>query len=128
MTASEIERLIWEKLLAAGLTPAGAAGLMGNLKAGSGLNPRNLQNSCEKKQGMSDADYTAAVDCGAYAGFMTDGAGVEFHGLEDWGADTVIQKCRDVSEDFSAIVPGRSEEHTSELQSLAPISYAVVCL
>lgn len=81
MTASEIERLIWEKLLAAGLTPAGAAGLMGNLKAESGLNPKNLQNSFEKKLGMSDADYTAAVDCGAYAGFVTDGAG---YGLAQW--------------------------------------------
>ena len=75
------ERLIWEKLLAAGLTPAGAAGLMGNLKAESGLNPKNLQNSFEKKLGMSDADYTAAVDCGAYAGFVTDGAG---YGLAQW--------------------------------------------
>ena len=75
------ERLIWDKLLAAGLTPAGAAGLMGNLKAESGLNPKNLQNSFEKKLGMSDADYTAAVDCGAYAGFVTDGAG---YGLAQW--------------------------------------------
>ena len=41
-------RVIWDKLLAAGLTPAGAAGLMGNLQAESGLNPRNLQNSYEK--------------------------------------------------------------------------------
>ena len=72
---------IWDKLLAAGLTPAGAAGLMGNLKAESGLNPRNLQNSFEKKLGMSDADYTAAVDCGAYADFVTDGAG---YGLPQW--------------------------------------------
>ena len=81
MTASETERFIWDELLAAGLTPAGAAGLMGNLKAESGLNPRNLQNSFEKKLGMSDADYTAAVDCGAYASFVTDGAG---YGLAQW--------------------------------------------
>lgn len=31
---------IWDKLISAGLTPAGAAGLMGNLYAESGLNPR----------------------------------------------------------------------------------------
>ena len=37
-------RLIWDRLTAAGLTPAGAAGLMGNLQAESGLNPRKLQN------------------------------------------------------------------------------------
>lgn len=72
---------IWDKLRSAGLTPAGATGLMGNLQAESGLNPCNLQNSFEKKLGMSDADYTAAVDCGAYADFVTDGAG---YGLPQW--------------------------------------------
>ena len=73
--------LIWDRLLAAGLTPAGAAGLMGNLQAESGLNSRNLQNSCEKKLGYTDASYTAAVDSGAYTGFATDGAG---YGLAQW--------------------------------------------
>ena len=74
-------RLIWDKLLASGLTQAGAAGLMGNLQAESGLEPKNLQNSFEKKLGMSDEDYTAAVDCGAYGDFVTDGAG---YGLAQW--------------------------------------------
>ena len=75
------ERLIWDKLISAGLTPAGAAGLLGNLQAESGLNPRNLQNSYEKKLGMSDEEYTAAVDSGAYKDFVTDGAG---YGLAQW--------------------------------------------
>lgn len=72
---------IWDRLHSAGLTPAGAAGLMGNLYAESGLNPTNLQNSHEKKLGLSDADYTAAVDCGAYVNFVNDGAG---YGLAQW--------------------------------------------
>ena len=72
---------IWDCLISAGLTPAGAAGLLGNLQAESGLNPQNLQNSFEKKLGMSDQDYTAAVDCGAYGSFVTDGAG---YGLAQW--------------------------------------------
>ncbi len=76
---------IWDKLISAGLTPAGAAGLVGNLYAESGLNPRNLQNSFEKKLGYSDEDYTAAVDCGAYDGFVTDGAG---YGLAQWTYST----------------------------------------
>lgn len=75
------ERTIWDRLRAAGLTPAGAAGLMGNLQAESGLSPTNLQNSYEKKLGLSDADYTAAVDKGLYDGFVTDGAG---YGLAQW--------------------------------------------
>ena len=72
---------IWDKLTAAGVTPAGAAGLLGNLHAESGLNPCNLQNSYEKKLGYTDADYTAAVDCGAYTGFVSDCAG---YGLAQW--------------------------------------------
>ncbi len=72
---------IWDRLISAGLTPAGAAGLMGNLYAESGLRPDNLQNSFEKRLGYSDADYTAAVDCGTYTNFANDGAG---YGLAQW--------------------------------------------
>ena len=72
---------IWNYLNAAGLSDCGAAGLMGNLKAESGLTPMNLQNSHEKKLGYSDADYTAAVDNGIYDGFVNDKAG---YGLAQW--------------------------------------------
>ena len=72
---------IWDKLLAAGLSEAGAAGLMGNLKAESNLQPNNLQNSFEKKLGFTDATYTAAVDDETYTNFANDGAG---YGLAQW--------------------------------------------
>ena len=58
------EKRIWDYLTGKGLSPAGAAGLMGNLYAESGLNPQNLQNTYEKKLGYTDAAYTAAVDSG----------------------------------------------------------------
>ena len=57
---------IWDELRFAGLTEAGAAGLMGNLYAESGLNPQNLQNTCEDKLGFTDEGYTVAVDNGTY--------------------------------------------------------------
>ena len=60
------EKRIWDYLTGKGLSPAGAAGLMGNLYAESGLNPQNLQNTYEKKLGYTDAAYTAAVDSGKY--------------------------------------------------------------
>src|SRR3546814_5404204 len=45
--------------------------------------------------------------------------------------ESLIQQCR-VSDEGLRVVklfyPGRSEEHTSELQSLMRISYAVFCL
>lgn len=64
-----------------GYTDAGAAGLMGNLFAESGLSANNLQNTGNTKLGMTDAQYTAAVDAGTYANFIRDGQG---YGLAQW--------------------------------------------
>lgn len=75
------EEMIWSFLKAQGLTDAGAAGLMGNLFAESGLSPTNLQNSYEKKLGYTDATYTEAVDRGTYTDFSNDRAGF---GLAQW--------------------------------------------
>ncbi len=75
------EEKIWSYLKAQGLTDAGAAGLMGNLYAESGLRPDNLQNSYEGKLGMADAEYTEMVDHGTYGNFIHDKAG---YGLCQW--------------------------------------------
>lgn len=75
------EDKIWSALLAAIGNPCGAAGLMGNLYAESALNPRNLQQSFERKLGYTDDGYTAAVDTGSYSNFVYDGAG---YGLAQW--------------------------------------------
>lgn len=75
------EEKIWNFLKSKGLSDYGAAGLMGNLFAESGLNPQNLQNSYEKKLGHTDASYTAAVDNGSYKNFARDAAG---YGLAQW--------------------------------------------
>lgn len=61
-TGSSTERTIWNYFCCKGFSPAGVAGLMGNLYAESGLNPINLQNTYEKRLGLTDAEYTAAVD------------------------------------------------------------------
>ena len=75
------EMTIWTTLRRAGLTEAGTAGLMGNLKAESALIPTNLQNTFERKLGYTDATYTAAVDNGSYTNFARDAAG---YGLAQW--------------------------------------------
>lgn len=75
------EEKIWSYLKSQGLTDAGAAGLMGNLYAESGLRPNNLQNSYEGKLGMADAEYTERVDSGSYTNFVRDSAG---YGLAQW--------------------------------------------
>ena len=63
-----IERII-NFLRSKGLNDFGIAGVLGNMFAESGLNPRNLQNTYEKKLGMTDEQYTNAVDNGTYTNF-----------------------------------------------------------
>lgn len=72
---------IWNFLSGKNLTAYGIAGLMGNLYAESALIPTNLQNSYEKSLGMTDVEYTAAVDSGSYGNFVRDSAG---YGLAQW--------------------------------------------
>lgn len=75
------EERIWNFCIGKGMSKCGAAGLMGNIYAESGLVPTNLQNSFERKLGYTDAAYTAAVDNGSYKNFVRDSAG---YGLCQW--------------------------------------------
>lgn len=75
------DKIIWDYLIQRIRNPYGVAGLMGNLWAESGFKPDNLQNTYEKKLGLTDAEYTAAVDAGTYPDFSTDRAG---YGLAQW--------------------------------------------
>ena len=75
------EKAIWDFLIGKGMNAYAAAGIMGNLYAESAFNPRNLQNSYEKKIGLTDEEYTAAVDAGTYTNFAKDCAG---YGLAQW--------------------------------------------
>lgn len=60
------EEKIWNYLCAKFGNAYGAAGCMGNLYCESGLNSKNLENTGNKKLGMTDDEYTAAVDNGLY--------------------------------------------------------------
>lgn len=75
------EQLIWNYFKSHGLNDFGTAGLMGNLYAESGLNPKNLQQTYERKLGYSDDSYTDAVDHGIYTNFVKDSAG---YGIAQW--------------------------------------------
>ncbi len=75
------EKQMFDFLVAGGLSEIGAAVLLGHFQAESGLNPRNLQNSSNKKLDMTDDEYTAAVDSGAYQDFIHDSAG---YGYAQW--------------------------------------------
>ena len=75
--------IIWNFFNSVGLNDYAIAGLMGNLYCESALRPNNLQNSFEKKLGMTDKSYTTAVNNKTYSSskFIHDGAG---YGLAQW--------------------------------------------
>lgn len=76
-----VEQRMWSFFKAKGLNDFGIAGLMGNYRDESGLNPKNLQNSYQNKLGHTDETYTISVDNGSYTNFVNDSAG---YGLAQW--------------------------------------------
>ena len=72
---------IWKFFKGKGLNDFAVAGIMGNLFAESGLRSNNLQKDYERSLGMTDDEYTYAVDSGAYTNFVRDSAG---YGLAQW--------------------------------------------
>lgn len=75
------EKEIYEFLLSITGNAYGAAGIMGNLYAESGLKSNNLQNTGNKKLGMTDEEFCAAYNSGAYTNFAKDSIGF---GLAQW--------------------------------------------
>ena len=89
LSQDERERIIWDYLKSKGLSDYAISGIMGNLYAESGLNPRNVENAFELNSGYNDNSYTEAVDNGSYNNFVNDGAG---YGLAQWTYYTFKQE------------------------------------
>ena len=83
---------VWDFLRQEGMTPAGAAGMMGNLKAESGMVPDRVEMLCLKRLAeagkiYTDATYTAFVDDGTItrARFIHPLPGKQYgYGLCQW--------------------------------------------
>lgn len=75
------ERVIWDALMKEYGNAYGVAGAMANIDKESGLKSTNLQNTGNKKLGMTDEEYTAAVDNGTYDNFVYDKIG---YGICQW--------------------------------------------
>lgn len=82
---------VWKSLYDLIGNPYGVAGLMGNLYAESGLNSSNLQDSYNKKYGMTDQEY---VD---WANSHNDFKGGGF-GLAQWTSDDRLQNLLDFTD------------------------------
>lgn len=85
---------VWDFLKAAGFNDYATAGIMGNIDAESGMRSNNLQDTYAREFGMSDAQYTAAVDSGEYTNFINDSAG---YGLCQWTYHTRKKKLYDLA-------------------------------
>lgn len=81
LKGNSVEEQIYNYLYEIYKNAYGVSGLMGNIFAESGLNPKNLQNTFEKKLSFTDDTYTQAVDSGSYTNFVHDSAG---YGLCQW--------------------------------------------
>lgn len=86
-----MKKKIWDYLIAEGLTPEGAAGLMGNLQAESELIPNRVEILCLKRyqeQGKyyTDESYTSGVDNGTISReeFLRPMGHVYGYGLAQW--------------------------------------------
>lgn len=81
LTGNNNGKRIWNFFIGKGLSKNQTAAIMGNLYKESGLIPGNLQNSYNKKFGMTDDEYTKAVNQNTYKNFNDDSAG---YGIAQW--------------------------------------------
>ena len=91
------EKTVWNYLIKQGLTKAGAAGLMGNLKADSSVRSILYEESYKKKLNLSNQEYVDKVNNGDYSEdqFINDNIGF---GLAQWTYPTrkkaLYDKCK----------------------------------
>ena len=94
---TDAEKTVWRRLTGDGLTKAGAAGMMGNLKAESGVKSVIYETAYKKKVGLSDQEYVNRVNSGAYSEYTFVHDQVGF-GLAQWTYYTrkqaLYSKCR----------------------------------
>lgn len=78
------EKDVWEFCKKKGLSDIAAASVCAQVRAEGVFNSCNLQNSYEKKFGMTDQAYVAAVDANTYTNFIHDKAGFGLFQVTFW--------------------------------------------
>ncbi|MBR0391603.1 MAG: peptidoglycan-binding protein [Oscillospiraceae bacterium] len=78
---SDVPEIIYARVTAAGFTTEAACALLAQIQKESLFEPTNLEDTRNKSLGMTDAQYTAAVDSGTYTNFVNDAAG---YGIAQW--------------------------------------------
>lgn len=128
LIGSTNEEKIWNFLKSKGLNDFGCAGLMGNLYAESGLKPNNLQNTGNTKLGMTDEEYTKAVDDGLYTKeqFIYDSFGFSLAQWTYWSRKKAFyeyvksknKSIGDLETSLEFLMKELSESYTSVLNTL----------
>ena len=102
---TEKEKTCWDFLVGeAGMTEAGAAGLMGNLYAESGIESVIYENAFKPTVGLTDQEYVDWVNDGRYSEdkFINDAVGF---GLAQWTyytrKEALLNACRGRIGDFN---------------------------
>ena len=113
-----------------GMTPFGAAGLMGNLEAESGINPGIVEGLLAKKLGTTSAQYTADVDSGKISKeqFLhpMGGSSQYGYGLAQWTSPGRKQGLYDLVKSRSVSIADTKSQLDWLLQELQSSSYAPV--
>ena len=111
-----------------GMTPFGAAGLMGNLEAESGINPGIVEGLLAKKLGTTSAQYTADVDSGKISknDFLHPLGKQYGYGLAQWTSPGRKQGLYDLVKSRSVSIADTKSQLDWLLQELQSSSYAPV--
>lgn len=120
------EKATFDYLLAAIGNVFGVCGLMGNLAKESGCIPNNLENTGNSRLGMTDAEYTTAVDNGTYTKFTSDGFG---YGMAQWTFSKRKEKLLDFAHSKKASIGNRAMQHeflVKELKESFPAVWKVL--
>ena len=99
---TENMRICWRFFLNHGITKEGAAGLLGNLQAESGVRPNILETKYQNRLHMTSEEYIRKVNDGSYTEFTTDRAGF---GLVQWTypsrKENLLNHCRGKIQDIT---------------------------
>ena len=111
-----------------GMTPFGAAGLMGNLEAESGINPGIVEGILAKKLGTTSAQYTADVDSGKISknDFLHPLGKQYGYGLAQWTSPGRKQGLYDLVKSRNASIADTKSQLDWLLQELQSSSYSPV--
>lgn len=111
-----------------GMTPFGAAGLMGNLEAESGINPGIVEGILAKKLGTTSAQYTADVDSGKISknDFLHPLGKQYGYGLAQWTSPGRKQGLYDLVKSRNASIADTKLQLDWLLQELQSSSYSPV--